>query len=234
MGRLHLRLLGGFEARLASGEPIELASKKAEALLAYLTLAPNKRHGRERLAGLLWGERDDEHARASLRKALTATAGVSGVEEVRGSLIVRAKVGALTPAKLATLAAKRKVKAELIDPWPVDVSDVERASPGPGVWFGGEKRVWVTKTLLDPTAIETQVGLRARDFEFEEISASPTGLRQFSAPLAIPHVLSVFPDLDGYRVRVVAGKDVDWKAVARSFESAGAVLEKKLEKKKED
>jgi DNA-binding SARP family transcriptional activator len=64
-----LVLLGGFEARLGSGEPLSLSSK-AQALLAYLAVQPGRRHARDKLATLLWPNADDEHARQSLRQAL--------------------------------------------------------------------------------------------------------------------------------------------------------------------
>ncbi len=38
MATLDLKLLGGFEARLDSGQKIALPTRKAEALLAYLAL----------------------------------------------------------------------------------------------------------------------------------------------------------------------------------------------------
>ncbi len=40
MGRLDVRLLGGFEARFDTGQKVSLPTRKAEALLAYLALAP--------------------------------------------------------------------------------------------------------------------------------------------------------------------------------------------------
>jgi DNA-binding SARP family transcriptional activator len=52
---LHLALLGGFAARLASGDTLALPAKKAQALLAYLALRPDEPHRRDSLAALLWG-----------------------------------------------------------------------------------------------------------------------------------------------------------------------------------
>ena len=71
MADLNLTLLGGFEARLASGAVVELAGQKERALLAYLAMTPGNAHPRERLAGLLWSERGDRQARDSLKQALT-------------------------------------------------------------------------------------------------------------------------------------------------------------------
>ena len=71
MGRLRLTLLGGFEARLASGTPVDIPIRKAQGLLAYLALHPGKAIPREKLAGLFWGERSDKQAQGSLRQTLT-------------------------------------------------------------------------------------------------------------------------------------------------------------------
>ena len=49
MSKLELILLGRFECLLPSGQRVSLAMRKAEALLAFLALAPGLRHPRERL-----------------------------------------------------------------------------------------------------------------------------------------------------------------------------------------
>ena len=49
---------------------IALSSKKAQGLLAYLALHPGQRHTRERLATLLWSDRQEEQARHSLRQTV--------------------------------------------------------------------------------------------------------------------------------------------------------------------
>jgi TolB-like protein/Tfp pilus assembly protein PilF len=71
MDRLQLKLLGGFESRLASGPVLEIAARKTRALLAYLALPTGRTHTRDKLVGLLWSDRADEQARNSLRQALT-------------------------------------------------------------------------------------------------------------------------------------------------------------------
>jgi DNA-binding SARP family transcriptional activator len=70
MRRVSLRLFGGFQARLEPGRPLTLPTRKAQALLAYLALRPDPAHHRDSLAALLWPDRPDEQARASLRHAL--------------------------------------------------------------------------------------------------------------------------------------------------------------------
>jgi TolB-like protein len=68
---LNIRLLGGFAAHLASGAPVPSIGRKAQALLAYLALAPGTPHAREKLTALLWSDRGEAQARSSLRQALS-------------------------------------------------------------------------------------------------------------------------------------------------------------------
>ncbi len=66
---LEIRLLGQFEVRL-DGAPVDIPSRPAQSLLAYLLLNPGVAHRRERLAGLLWPDATDANSRGYLRKAL--------------------------------------------------------------------------------------------------------------------------------------------------------------------
>ncbi|UYG08645.1 BTAD domain-containing putative transcriptional regulator [Halomonas sp. M4R1S46] len=68
---LHLSLLGEFACHSPQVSPIVFPTRKVEALLAYLAATPGRRHSRDRLAGLLWGEMPDAQARSNLRKALS-------------------------------------------------------------------------------------------------------------------------------------------------------------------
>src|SRR5262245_21730737 len=70
MARLNLKLLGDFEARLGSGPPLRLRTRKTQALLAYLALPPGEPHSRDKLASLLWGDRSQPEARSRLRGSL--------------------------------------------------------------------------------------------------------------------------------------------------------------------
>lgn len=70
--RLTVALLGGFELAIGSGSPRVLPTRKAQALLAYLAVEPGRRHSRDALAALLWGDRRDVQARRSLRQAVYA------------------------------------------------------------------------------------------------------------------------------------------------------------------
>ena len=71
MAMLTLTMLGGFEAR-AGSRAIALP-RKAQALLAYLALAPTPTPSRSKLATLLWSDVVDEDARNNLRQVLFRT-----------------------------------------------------------------------------------------------------------------------------------------------------------------
>ncbi len=65
-----LTLFGGFGIRTATGEEVEIATRKARALLAILALAEGQAEPRSRLIALLWSDRGEAQARSSLRQAL--------------------------------------------------------------------------------------------------------------------------------------------------------------------
>jgi DNA-binding SARP family transcriptional activator/predicted ATPase len=69
MAELRIALLGPPRVEL-DGAPIEVDTRKAIALLAYLAMQP-ERHGRDAVAGLLWPDYDTEHARGALRRTLS-------------------------------------------------------------------------------------------------------------------------------------------------------------------
>lgn len=68
---MRLRLLGRL-AVIPDGDsgPIQLPTRKAGALLAYLAMSRDHSASREELAALLWGDCSDQLARQSLRQAL--------------------------------------------------------------------------------------------------------------------------------------------------------------------
>src|SRR5919108_608269 len=72
MARLTLTLLGGFRARLDTAAPLTLPTRKARALLAYLSLPAGSAQPRDKLATLLWGSTLETTARTSLRQTLYA------------------------------------------------------------------------------------------------------------------------------------------------------------------
>ena len=66
---LTITLLGRFAVSL-DGAPVELATRKAAAVLAVLAHAGGRPVARERLAAMLWPRADEAQARGSLRQAV--------------------------------------------------------------------------------------------------------------------------------------------------------------------
>lgn len=64
------RLLGGFQLFGADNAPLKITSRRARSLLAVVCLEGETGVLRERLCGLLWSDRAEEQARASLRQCL--------------------------------------------------------------------------------------------------------------------------------------------------------------------
>ena len=74
---LHVRLLGPVRITI-DGRSVAIASRKARALLSYLALREGTEVPRSVLIELLWGERSDGQARASLRQTLSELRTVLG------------------------------------------------------------------------------------------------------------------------------------------------------------
>jgi TolB-like protein/Tfp pilus assembly protein PilF len=80
------RLFGGLEIAGWKGAGVKFAARKPALVLGILALAGPKGIRRERLCSLLWADRDEPQARASLRQALVelrrqmATEGTAGLE----------------------------------------------------------------------------------------------------------------------------------------------------------
>jgi DNA-binding SARP family transcriptional activator len=70
MAVAHLTLFGRFDIRLADGRVLDLPGQKDRALLAILALSRGAALSRDKLTGLLWGDRGDAQARDSLKHAL--------------------------------------------------------------------------------------------------------------------------------------------------------------------
>src|SRR5215216_2234145 len=66
---LEVRMLGTFEVKYKN-KAINIASRPAQSLFAYLILKVGTAHRREKLAGLLWPDSLEETARDNLRHAL--------------------------------------------------------------------------------------------------------------------------------------------------------------------
>jgi adenylate cyclase len=69
VSHLAITLMGTFQVTLDE-RPVDFATDKARALLAYLALEATAPHRREALSGLFWPERPDRIARSNLRQTL--------------------------------------------------------------------------------------------------------------------------------------------------------------------
>jgi len=83
MSTLKISLFGGFRAQFDSGEKLQVSTKKAQALLAYLAMKPGQPQPRDKIAALLWGDTGEEQARHSLRQTLVGLRkALSGAESI--------------------------------------------------------------------------------------------------------------------------------------------------------
>lgn len=69
---LRLNLLGDLELITAEGQAVALHARKAAALLAYLAVNAGRAQPRDRLAALLWPDKDPAQGRTNLRQTLAA------------------------------------------------------------------------------------------------------------------------------------------------------------------
>jgi DNA-binding SARP family transcriptional activator len=85
---LRIRLFGTLDLERDEQSLARFPSRKARELFAYLVLNRHTSHPREHLAGLFWGDSDDERARHSLNTALWRLNGVLAHESGRAYLRV--------------------------------------------------------------------------------------------------------------------------------------------------
>src|SRR4051794_29632337 len=71
MRHITIRLLGPFEVTIDGARVTTFAYAKVRALLAYLAVERKNPHTRAELAALLWPDKSEQTARASLSQALT-------------------------------------------------------------------------------------------------------------------------------------------------------------------
>jgi len=67
---MRIKLFGDLVITTRSGSELKLAARKSALALAFLALSGPKGIRRDRLCGLLWADRNQPQARASLRQAL--------------------------------------------------------------------------------------------------------------------------------------------------------------------
>jgi TolB-like protein/DNA-binding SARP family transcriptional activator len=93
---MRLTLYGGFSVADATGAEIAVKSKKARAMLSFLALSPGMSRSREEIMALLWSDRGEAQARASLRQMLTGLRKDLG-EEAMAALRITDDTVALDP-----------------------------------------------------------------------------------------------------------------------------------------
>jgi DNA-binding SARP family transcriptional activator/tetratricopeptide (TPR) repeat protein len=137
-----LKLLGDFALLAADGSNLALPTKKDRLLLAYLALHPNQTHPRERLYGLLWGDRGEEQARGSLRQSLASLkealgkVGTEALEVSRDSVTLDASklsIDALSFLKLAADPNSQEKAVELYT-GPL-LANIDAPTPEYGQWL---------------------------------------------------------------------------------------------------
>ncbi|MGH6878516.1 MAG: BTAD domain-containing putative transcriptional regulator [Rhizomicrobium sp.] len=162
--------LGGLKlVEAGSGTDMTPASRKARALIGYLCIA-GKPVGRERLAALLWGDRGEEQARASLRQAIYELRSLLGGDHLlrveRDTVAVCDDVG--TDVAAITAAAQSGNLDELtkaLSEWRGDFfEDLPSIDPSFDAWLQSE-RVRVQERLVDLAAEAVTAGMARGEIE---------------------------------------------------------------------
>ncbi|MBF0861336.1 AfsR/SARP family transcriptional regulator [Gluconobacter kanchanaburiensis] len=109
---LRLKLIGQMEAKTLTGESVLPVGGKTRALLAVLALSDRKPVLRSRLAELLWSQRPEEMARASLRQEIhrlldaLSPLGVDVIDVQRHSLTLKPALTSVDAERLLTASSR--------------------------------------------------------------------------------------------------------------------------------
>ncbi len=203
-----IRLYGDFRViDCASGADATPRSRKSRALLAYLALSPDRCAGRERLIGLLWSDRGEDQARASLRQTLAELRGLPlGAGLAIGRRDVSLIEGAFhTDLERVMTAAQSGDLARLYDPLnklgPVLLADLEGTDRCFDDWLLVERarqQGRIVQTVLAATAGDATPGalplrrailttVQALDTGDEEIARRGMALDHQAGDLAALH-----------------------------------------------
>ncbi len=177
---IRLVLLGGFAALGADGAPLALPTRKAEALLALLACRAGEAQPRERLTGLLWGDRSDRQARHSLSQTLTSIR--HALRDVADPLTIERETVA---ACMDTVTADVIEVAELAERG--DLASLRRAAdlyrgplleglrlrePAFEEWLAQER------SRLHSLGLSVMTRLAAREAEIGEVAAAASALER--------------------------------------------------------
>jgi TolB-like protein/DNA-binding SARP family transcriptional activator len=143
-----LRLLGGFALADTGGRTLVPPGRKAQMLLACVALNAPRPLSRERLAGLLWDDRDDRRARHSLRQCLMDLRRLG--EQAGGDLIRTEKDSvalALPVGRVDGLAVERLAREGTADALRAAAGlctglllpEAETGADGFDTWLAGER-----------------------------------------------------------------------------------------------
>ncbi|MCP5366826.1 MAG: AAA family ATPase [Hyphomicrobiales bacterium] len=131
MAAIRLNLIGGMQIADGAGRPLALGAKKARALLAFLALHPGQAQSRDKLAALLWEDRDEAQARTSLRQALAALRKALAEADPAGGadLLVADGETVCLPSAAAEVDV-RALQDAVADGAVERLADLARAAPG--------------------------------------------------------------------------------------------------------
>jgi TolB-like protein len=165
LGACSLTLLGGFGLQSADGKELALSTRKDRLLLAYLALNSGRPLARDRLAGLLWGDRGETQARDSLRQSLAAIrqafrqAGLDPVTADRETVTFDPAGIHLDAADFARLAPEQGTCGRAIPLYRGDLLDgIDGATPEFEAWLRPERErlAGIAIRLVDTAAARGQ------------------------------------------------------------------------------
>jgi len=119
---VRVRLLGGFEVWHGDRPVSGFESQKVRALFAYLICYRDRAFGRDRLAGLLWPDRDPDGSRHALRQAIynlksALPAAVPLILSGQGGVQINPAAAVWSDVEAFEQAAQRGKRPEMIDPY---------------------------------------------------------------------------------------------------------------------
>jgi DNA-binding SARP family transcriptional activator len=222
--KLHLSLLGPFEARLDNGRTIEIKLKRARLLLAWLAVRPKESGSREEIAALLWGERSDAQAHQSLRQTLAVIR--SALDEHADAIlqIDRETIALAADAVVSDVVLLARSNADS------PIEDLERAV----AHYGGEFLEGVT--IRDPFAQEWLQGRRSelrnfasRRFEWLLTAYAKAGRHTDAEPIA-RRLIEIDPLAEeGHRALIRASLATGKRAMAiRQYQRCRDILAREL------
>jgi DNA-binding SARP family transcriptional activator len=162
--------LGGLKLmEVSSGTDMTPTSRKARALIGYLCIV-GKPVGRERLASLLWGDRGDEQARASLRQTIYELRSLLGGDRLlrmeRDTVAIGEDVSTDMAAIIAAAQSGDLEQLSLVlSEWRGDFfEDLPSIDPSFDAWLQSE-RLRVQESLVDAAAEAVRAGMARAEID---------------------------------------------------------------------